>query len=459
MVRFFAMRWLLACALVIGSIGCADEYPWQADAAQLVRELPMLEEVEILRMTREEFSDQAADRADSIDPAYLEYFAQTYGRMGFFDPSIDLRPVFAGSSSDWVGATYSPSTKRITLVGDASDQTFVHEFVHALQDQHFDIVDYDAPETSDSFLARRAVVEGDAMLAQYRFGVTFEGGRDDLHDIDWDNALGNLRDFSTEILVDSEYPAIFLDYVSFVYTYGLEYSAGNLTGVTYDAPTTIDAPPYDWGRQDALYTDVLPDSTQQILLRDVGDGVADPVEPIGLGEVPIEFADRLETVDWDRLGEWYTYLLFFPMHRAGEVDARALAAAWDGDAVLFARDLDTGQGAVVWASAWDDPEAATAVEDALWQLYGRSPIKGGAPQAGVADDGELVWLERRDNRLAMVKNVPLDLAADLAEAAFATGAAALPARNYPSIGQVVDRRLRRTGIRCGGVPTMPVSAH
>jgi hypothetical protein len=453
------MRLALVCALVAGSAGCAEEYPWQAEAAQDVRELPMLQEVDIVRMTREEFSAQAADRADNIDPSYFEYFAQTYGRLGYFDPSIDLRPVFAGSSSDWVGATYSPSSKRITLVGDASDQTFVHEFVHALQDQNFNIVEYDAPETSDSFLARRAVVEGDAMLAQYRFGVTYEGGLDDLHDVNWESALGNLREFSTNILVDSDYPAVFLDYVSFVYTYGMEYSAANLTGVTYDDPTSIEAPPYDWGAQDLLYTDVLPDSTQQILRRDVGDGAADPVEAIGLGEVPIEFTDRLETVDWDRLGEWYVYLLFFPMHQAGEVDARALASAWDGDAVLFAADVETGDGSVVWASVWDDDAAAAAIEEALWQLYGRSAVKGGGEWAGTAADGELVWLERRGNRLVMAKNLSLDLAADLAEAAFATGDGGLPARKYPSIGELVDRRLRGSGVCGHGHPTRLVSAH
>ena len=445
------MRWAVWFAIATGSLGCGDDaYPWQADAAQLMRELPLLSEVEIVRMTREEFSAQAAERAGDIDPAYLEYVAQTYGRLGYFDPSIDLRPVFAGSSSDWVGATYSPSTKRITLVGDASDQTFVHELVHALQDQHFDISAYDAPQTSDSFLARRAVVEGDAMLAQYRYGVTYEGGRDDLDDVNWDTAFGNLRDFSVDILVESDYPVVFLDYVSFVYAYGLEYSAGNLTGVTYDDPSSITASPYDWGKQNALYTDFPPASTQQILQRGVGASDTDPEEAIGLGEVPSELADRLETVDWDRLGEWYVYLLFFPMDQAGQVDARALAAAWDGDAVLFARDRATGEGAVLWASVWDDEQAAAAIEAALWQLYGRSPVKGAGEWVGAAADGELIWLERRGNRLVLAKNLSLDLAGPLAQIAFETGSSPAPARVFPSISELVNRRLSRAALMSPG---------
>lgn len=450
MMHLYRLRALGVLPLwIAAAAGCSDELPWQAHAAEEARELGLLDDVEVIELTREAFMAQAAARASQIDDGYLTELAETFGRLGYFDMDLDLRPIIAGSSSDWVGATYSPANKRVTLVGDADDDTIVHEFVHALQDQHFDLRAYDVSDTSDAFLGRRAVVEGDAVLAQYRFLTQDEGV--DLDAVDWKNLFDSWRQFGQDTLTTSGYPVLFLDYVSFVYIYGLEYSAANLMGVTYEAPAPPPAP-HDWGLQDELFVSRPPASTQQVLDRDVrGElGASDPVVQLGLRDVPVPLADRLTLVDWDTLGEWYTYLLLFPLEQDGTLaDARALAAAWDGDTVLFARDTVTGEVVSVWTSAWEDEQAVAALVSAMYTLYG-APV----PQEGfssTAADGELVWIEPRGTRLVVVKNASAELAPDLGAAAFASETTAA-LRLRPSMASMLDRMRRERELHHTGAP-------
>lgn len=442
---------VLLCAPALA--GCGDEAHWGATAASEVRELPILADVEVVEMTREEFAARAADRADGIEDAYLQYMADTYGRLGFFDMDLDLRPVFAGASSDWVGATYSPSSKLITLVGEAPASTVVHEFVHALQDQHFDIAGYDRPETSDSFLARRAVVEGDATLAQYRFLAREDSGGD-LDVIDWRSLFDRWREFSVDTLAGSDYPPVFLDYVSFSYPFGLEYSARNLIGITYDTATEVAPLPHAWVLQDELYLTRAPETTSQILDLEINPQPGGYLQ-VGIDDVPAALSSRLRAIEWDRLGEWYVYLLFFGLDRQAVVDARALAAAWRGDRALFLTDQDSGAGATVWASAWDDGASAAAVADALRLLHGHAPVQGQPEQVGTADDGEIVWIEVRGDTVVAVKNLALDVAPSVVDAAFAGGTATRH-RRHPSLPAALERLRRRPDVP-GGCGTHPAA--
>src|SRR5262245_45494198 len=52
---------------------------------------------------------------------------------------------------------------------------------------------------------------------------------------------------SAQLLSGATYPVLFLDYPSFVYPFGLEYTATNLLG-----PDDQASPPFDWGREDDL---------------------------------------------------------------------------------------------------------------------------------------------------------------------------------------------------------------
>jgi hypothetical protein len=431
-------RWLVLVVLGLVPLpgaaclgtGSLDE----ARAAEIVRELPLLADVKVEEVSRAEFARQAEEAAEAVSDEYLAYLADTYGRLGFFSRDLDLRPVLARSSSEWVGATYSPREQKITLVGPVFSDTVVHEWVHALQDQHFDLVAYDDLETSDAFLARRAVVEGDATLAQYRFLARQDGV--ELHRIDWARVLTFWQDYSRSVLEQAPYPPVFLDYLSFVYPFGIAYAAQNLLGASIDQPAAP-PPPHDWRLQDQLFSARAPGTTREILELEVS-GPAEPVVDLGLEAVPQELADRLAPIDWDRLGVWYVYLLLLPLDLAGEIDARVLASGWAGDRVLFVRDRDSGEAGLVWASAWRDEESAVAIAGALAALHGRRPLKGEPPELGIAGDGELLWIERRGDRLVLAKNLDREVAEAAAAEALA-GAGPAATRRLPSLGPALER--------------------
>ncbi len=434
--RLFAVVALALTGAALG--GCGDDQLFYIDAAERARELQLLEDVEIVEMSREEFAALAGLQA-SQNADQLRQYAETYGRLGFFDVDLDLEPIASGSSSDWVGATYAPSAGRVTLVGDARDDIVVHELVHALQDQHFDLIAYDDHETSDSFLARRAVVEGDAVLAQTRFLLEQDGGRT-FDDAGWRGLFASWRQFSDDTLAQSSYPVVFLDYLSFTYMAGFEYSAANLTGVSFDAPESYRPNPHDWALQDQLFANRPPTTTQQVLGLDVFGGASDPVVEVGLTRVPAELANELSAVDWDSLGEWYVYLLLLPLERDGAVaDGRSLARGWDGDKALFVRDRASGEHGVVWVSSWDDEDIADEIAAALWQLYGAQPPQDGF--AATSGDGERIWIETRGPMVVAVKNVSDGATPVLVEAAFG-GAGPATARARPPMAALVGRSWR-----------------
>lgn len=399
---------VLAAAIAAAvSGGCGDdggEVPELAHRAEEVRELQFDHVVEQVNLTQEEFEQMVADEVGQQTDADLRELADTYGRLGFFDVNLDLRPILTSSRVDATGAFYSFDTREITIIGDAEPATVVHEYVHALQDQNFDLAAYDL-DTSDGFLAHRAVVEGDATLAEGRFEVEEQTNRRvGLEGIDLQSWIGNWVSFSEEFLDDSDYPIIFRAYASFAYAYGLRYSIENLLGVV---ASPAPPPPHDWTRQDALYTTRPPSTTEEVL------GGSDPVVAVGIDDVPAALSSRLERLDWDSLGAWYSYLLVRPY------TSSPIREQWDGDRALFARDRGTRAMGVLWASAWDTETVASQVAGVLHSIH------DGA--------GEPLIIERRGTAVVMARNFAADVGPALVQAAFAGTSKPSPPRTRPAL--------------------------
>ncbi|HEY0993608.1 MAG TPA: hypothetical protein VGD80_41425 [Kofleriaceae bacterium] len=386
-----------AIVVVIASVaGCSESrYDHLADRAEEVRQLQFVDDVPTRTLTPEQFRDEASQDVDERSDAELRDYADTYGRLGFFDVNLDLRPIFVQSRIDATGAFYSASQKRITFVGAPEDGTVVHEYVHALQDQHFDLRSYDdGARTTDAFLARRAVVEGDAVLAAARFLIEEKGGG--LDTIDYTAYFNGWVQYSNDYLNGSPYPLIFRAYTSFVYAYGLMYSATNLFG-TSPLVRRPGPPPHSWKRQDELFTLRAPATTAQILAMAVDSA------PVGISDVPAALAADLSYIASDNLGAWYTYLLFRPLTFPPSL------RDFDGDQVLFARVTATGAVGVLWASAWHSESAAMSAAEGLRMLHFATE--------------EPVVVERRLQRVVLARNFPPSLTPALVDAAF-TGTAA-----------------------------------
>lgn len=420
----FGGRGLIGGALVVAGLataGCSDDeivdrVAALTQAAEAARELPLLRAVPVDAISSAEFARLREADAAGIAPADLAALTDSYGRLGFFGPDVDLREAVV-RSDDLVAAYYDPDSERITLIGAPRDETIVHEIVHALQDQHFDLVRYlDEVDTSDEELARRGATEGDAELAETRF--YFQAHYDaDLDLADWAHGFGALADQTAAMIDDAHkrgVPLFFVADMTFPYTHGLAFCIENLTGASPDSPKASRPAPYAWSREDELFGARAPDGTERVLTFGATGST-----PVGLAAVPAALSGALEAVDTDVLGRWYTRLLLLPVDGApGVGDTGELAARWAGDRALFVRATASDDAGVVWTSAWDDAAAATRVESALAELYGLERAAD-EPRSGTAADGEPVWLERSDALLVVAKNVDPTVAPELAVAALA----------------------------------------
>ncbi len=97
-------------------------------------------------------------------------------KLGFLPRDFNLKEFLVKSNGQGIAAYYDPETKTISMLNwvppDKQEPILAHELTHALQDQNYDLtkwmkaVDADAKggATADSAVARKAVVEGQAMV-------------------------------------------------------------------------------------------------------------------------------------------------------------------------------------------------------------------------------------------------------------------------------------------------------
>jgi hypothetical protein len=93
------------------------------------------------------------------------------------DRSLDLYQLFIDLYTENIAGYYDSTENKLFVLGDQKQlspnarETLAHEFVHSLQDQHYDL-DKLLPEDSpddDRSTAVRSLVEGDATLAGYMY--------------------------------------------------------------------------------------------------------------------------------------------------------------------------------------------------------------------------------------------------------------------------------------------------
>lgn len=402
--RCFVLTFVLASACSSEPEPTEDLYAVLARSASNMRELPYKREVAVREITAEEYQ---AER-EPLSPESVARLHDTWGRFGFFAPEVDLVGA-DNDASDWVAAYYEPGSDEITVIGDPQTETIVHEYVHALQDQHFDLLALDdLAETSDAFLTGRAVAEGDATLTEGRYYLRSRESID-LDGVDWGRTLIAFRDAVDQMLADESGPLYFVAYPSFTYVYGQEYALAKLVGATFDSPKPKTQPPFDWADNNRALT-VPPASTLALYSRD--DALVPP--PVGLRQVPAAFTDRLTTVGYDRVGLWLAYLLFY--HVESPAFVLAQVEGWQSDTALFVQDNTTREHGFVWATRWRNENFAIGFEKLWWQLHGGTD--DGSGHGIAAHGGDPLYVERRATDVIVTRNIDPLLVGELAQDAF-----------------------------------------
>lgn len=115
--------------------------------------------------------------------AYTQRFAQgelSMKKLGFLPRGFNLREFLVKATGQEVAGYYDDETKIISLLSwvpaDRQEPVLAHELTHALQDQNYDLRKWmmagikpagsaaSAPDDDDGAVARKAVVEGQAMV-------------------------------------------------------------------------------------------------------------------------------------------------------------------------------------------------------------------------------------------------------------------------------------------------------
>lgn len=278
---------------------------------------------------------------------------------------------------------YRASDKRIIVVdhGEPADSmqsnlTLLHEFIHALQDADYDLVNWPAGEPWNSFdssLARKSLVEGEATFYEYRAAVPFLGL--DVAQADFDSAFDEHLDYIIAKAFESDTP-VNDSFFTFPYAYGVlqAYAA--------------------WQKGGPRGTDPLwaspAETTQAVMATTLGLGEAhesgiDIAAP-DLPADPAPFDTPLTLSASDSLGAWGLTLLLNSTHTDSP---DKLALAWRGDRLFAAQAEGSDTTYALWELELDSPESANAVDAALRINYvdhaamgSRVYLSGAYPSSG-----------------------------------------------------------------------------
>lgn len=313
--------------------------------AQSARELELLEPVDVEVVTREEHQQAQMESFE------LEAQAEGAGDwnvllifLGFIDEGDDIYEIYSSFVSDQVLGTYDPETKQLVVISTNTEEwnitdrtTYVHETVHALQDQHFDIMgvhgDLDTL-TDDRFYAVRSLVEGDASFAEFIFLV-----ENDLVGPYLDE-LSTMDPGSTD-----DIPFFLMETMMFYYADGMEF----VSFIWQDG---------GWEAVNAVWLNPPTTSEQIIHPQKYHDG--EGAIPVAIANPQPVFGNEWRIIEDNAWGELGTRVFL----QNGGVSARAASRAaegWGGDAVYVITNDD--ESAMVWSTAWDsDDDAAEFLE-------------------------------------------------------------------------------------------------
>lgn len=154
--------------------------------ASELRGLEFTGEVGMTELSGWEYGKRTTEMAETLGGEDMRALGRLAAAGGVLPEGTDLAALAGSFTAVSAGATYSPLDKQVLLVDRNADRTLLtHEFTHALQDQHFDLMKmlvvrpYDFDRTEALF----AVIEGDAMNVQRRAEEGDAYGRKSLEDI------------------------------------------------------------------------------------------------------------------------------------------------------------------------------------------------------------------------------------------------------------------------------------
>jgi hypothetical protein len=347
----------LATLLISGTLGTAiaqdnqEQYDDISAEMAIIRELDLLEPLDVEVKSREELQTETRDDMDTDYPAQdRKDDQQVLVAFGLLDPDQDLGELYVELLGEQIAGYYDPTTNEMVVVASSSEDelsvldqvTFAHETVHALQDQHFDLESFSdlrLEGTSDESLAITALIEGDATVAQLDFLLgDISLARQFLEEIESD-------DTSSESLDNA--PPILAATLLFPYEYGQVF-----VQALFDEG--------GWELVDDAYADP-PTSTEQILHPEKYlDG--EEAIPVDVPDLSTALGTGWRTIDDDSMGEFQISILLDD-GELSEDQVQTASEGWGGDAYTASANGD--DVVLAWQTEWDTADDAEEFAKAL----------------------------------------------------------------------------------------------
>lgn len=311
------------------------------------RELSLPNKIPINFLTRRQLQDEwQAESFDADTLKAVEIQQEFYQALGLIEPEVDLAEAFFDSQTDILLGYYTPEEKAMYIIAESvmmfaeEEMTFAHEYVHALQDHHFDLSRLLTEDASaDAFLAARSLPEGDARLVEDLFTST--------------NITADQLNYTAYRYLFQEHPT--LEGVSpalGIFTY-FPYTVGE-----YFVLYLFIEGDFTWDLVNQAYSHP-PQSTEQVLHPEKYLAGEAPLNVALPNLAPVLGADWRE-IDHNVLGE--AGFLVWLVDKTDELTASEGAAGWGGDAYSLLVN-DDHQRILAEHSVWDsEPEASELVE-------------------------------------------------------------------------------------------------
>jgi len=316
---------------------------------------------------------------EDTPPDLLAAYERLYHVMGLLPEDAKLADVFVELLQSQVAGLYDPATASLYVVsrggggvGPLERVFYAHEYVHALQDQHFDLRAFqpaDLNDQTDRQMARQALVEGDAYTGMTQWLQTNLGPFE-------------LLEFLTasqdpEALAALErIPPIVASQIVFAATQGFLW----VLGIQADG---------GWAAVDAAFREP-PDSTEQVLHPDKWLSREPPIEV----DLPADLATTLGS-GWsvgleDTLGEAQIAVWLTDTVGTGGLPPPPPAGAvgWGGDRLVLL-DGPADARAVVVKTEWDSAADAAEFETAVGPMLDDAP---GVAQVLSGQGGTVRWV-------------------------------------------------------------------
>ncbi len=288
--------------------------------AEEVRGLQAKGEITFQFLTRDELRTRMEEKtAREMDPQKTAAIDQMLKLLSLIPKDADLLQLLIGLQASQIMGFYEPADGIFYLVDDTRDEpmtpldqaTFVHEYIHALQDQYYDLsrLTEDDGLNEDQKGALRSLGEGDATLAMAFWAAT------SLSSEQLEQIMTEARELDPEALAAA--PAYLRAGLTFPYEYGTRFVQRIVSA-------------QGWSALDAIWRK-LPASTEQILHPEKY-GQDEPTTV----QLPATLASALGTGWREALRDvWGEADLILMLQEALGDDAFKAADGWDGSQYVF----------------------------------------------------------------------------------------------------------------------------